>query len=96
MVDGHIVYQGTASDSVRYSSTLGCPIHKFENPADVYMRHLSITYPKTEEDDKNIQKMVNLYETHFTDEIRKGNELLSSLNFEVSNTNLQNMAPFHV
>lgn len=34
----------------------------YANPADVYMKYMAINYPKTEEDESKISKMVSAYE----------------------------------
>lgn len=62
MCDGHIVYQGEASESTDYFKNLGYKVRQFDNPADVFMRCLSINYPKTEEDENKINKLVSIYE----------------------------------
>ena len=62
MCDGYIVYQGEAQESTEYFKALGFKVRKFDNPADVFMRCLSINYPKTEEDETKIQKLVQTYD----------------------------------
>lgn len=46
LCDGHIVYQGIANRSPTYFQKIGLPIGTFANPADVFMRLISINYPK--------------------------------------------------
>lgn len=51
MSDGHIVYQGRADESYNYfqSNLVGkieIKTSKFANPADTFMKILSINYPK--------------------------------------------------
>jgi ATP-binding cassette subfamily G (WHITE) protein 1 len=54
MMDGYIVYQGRAKDSTSYFASIGhsCPVTS--NPADFYMKILSVNYPKNEEEDKKL------------------------------------------
>lgn len=46
MCDGYIVFQGDAGDSMEYFRTLKFNIPRFANPADFFMKVLSINYPK--------------------------------------------------
>lgn len=64
MVDGHIAYQGKASQSVGHFAKIGfnCPVHS--NPADYFMRVLSVNYPKTEEDESVIKVLVTGYDQY--------------------------------
>jgi len=50
MMDGHIVFQGKANISKAYFQKLGYPFPKFGNPADHFMKLLSLTHPVTTED----------------------------------------------
>jgi len=61
MMDGYIVYQGKAKDSTSYFSTIGfnCPTRS--NPADYFMKVLTVNYPKGEEDEKQIQNIYQFY-----------------------------------
>jgi hypothetical protein len=38
MVDGHIIYDGDASKSIKYFSDIGLPVPKHTNPTDYYMK----------------------------------------------------------
>ena len=62
MMDGFIVYQGRARDSTTYFLKMGlsCPIHS--NPADYYMRILSVNYPKHEEDERQVKIFTDHYD----------------------------------
>jgi hypothetical protein len=51
MADGNIVYQGQAADSADYFRSLNFEFRKLANPADVFMRILSVNYPKQAEDE---------------------------------------------
>ena len=46
MCDGNIVYQGDAKDSVKYFKDIKMPVPPRTNPADYFMKILSINYPK--------------------------------------------------
>ena len=54
MADGYIVYQGEAKKSPLYFSSIGFYCPTFANPADYYMKRLSINYPKTQFDEDKI------------------------------------------
>jgi hypothetical protein len=57
MMDGYITYQGPARDSTLHFSKIGFVCPGQTNPADFYMRILSINYPKTKADDEKIEKI---------------------------------------
>ena len=57
MADGNIVYQGDAKASVEYFRQIQRPVPQYANPADFFMKLLSINYPKQTEDE---EKMVYL------------------------------------
>lgn len=38
MVDGHIIYDGEASKSIKYFADIGLPVPKHTNPTDYYMK----------------------------------------------------------
>ena len=61
MCDGHIVYQGSAKTSADYFKKIGYSIGSQENPPDVFMRILSVNYPKEAEDEKLIAKFMEQY-----------------------------------
>ena len=48
MADGFIAYQGPASYSPTYFSKIGFKMTKNANPADIFMKILSVEYPVTE------------------------------------------------
>ena len=62
MMDGYIVYQGKAKDSTSYFATMGFNCPSRSNPADFFMKVLTVNYPKEEDDEKKIQ---NIYQ-HYT------------------------------
>jgi hypothetical protein len=51
MSDGKIVYQGLANQSPVYFESIGFPLGKFANPADSFMKVLSVNYPKLKADE---------------------------------------------
>ena len=61
MSDGHIVFQGDAKDSTSYFSTMGYTCGLFSNPADYFMKVLSVNYPKSHEDEQRIDLFVQNY-----------------------------------
>lgn len=42
LADGHIVYQGLANEIPDYFSTIGFSFGRFTNPADIFMKIISI------------------------------------------------------
>ena len=50
MSSGHIVYQGDAALSAPYMRSIGFKMPEFSNPADTYMRILSVHFPPTEKE----------------------------------------------
>jgi len=54
MADGHIMYQGLAKESTHYFKKIGLECPTFSNPADYFMRVLTINYPKETNDEKKI------------------------------------------
>lgn len=61
MADGHIVYQGLANQSPLYFEKLGFTSGKFANPADIFMKVLALNYPKQQEDEDKVNKLVYHY-----------------------------------
>jgi len=61
MQDGYIVYQGEAAKSTQYFADLGYKMSKFGNPADFFMRILSVNYPKSQEDEEKVNRMLTAY-----------------------------------
>ena len=55
MSHGNIVYQGDAKYSARYFQKQGFKIPEYSNPADTYMRILSVKFPLTDKDEKKIE-----------------------------------------
>ena len=63
MADGNIVYQGIANKAPLYFKTIGFEFGKYANPADIFMKVLSINYPKREEDIKKLELLTVNYNT---------------------------------
>lgn len=54
MADGHIVYQGDAKNSIDYFKKIDRPVPPKTNPADFFMKLLSINYPKQQADEEKL------------------------------------------
>ncbi|CAG9325727.1 unnamed protein product [Blepharisma stoltei] len=81
LAEGHLVYQGPASDSTKYFAKIGYECPKLMNPADYYMRLLHVVdrkYP-TEEEHEKIEKMVTAYNSIEQDEGDYDNTKLEAL-----------------
>lgn len=63
MTDGHIVYQGDAKKSVDHFKLINRPIPRFANPADYFMKVLTVRYPKRPEDEANVADLARHYRT---------------------------------
>ncbi len=61
MMDGYVVYQGKAKESTSYFAQLGHICPTMSNPADFYMKILSVNYPKGEEEEKKIGFLMSSY-----------------------------------
>mmetsp|Transcript_32952 Transcript_32952/g.40761 ORF Transcript_32952/g.40761 Transcript_32952/m.40761 type:complete len:102 (+) Transcript_32952:1028-1333(+) len=61
MCDGNIVYQGDARASASYFNQIGKPVPRFANPADYFMKLLSINYPKGPADEEKIGELRRNY-----------------------------------
>ena len=61
MADGHIVYQGDAKASVEYFKKIDRPVPQFANPADFFMKLLSINYPKGPKDEEKLDYLNRYY-----------------------------------
>lgn len=61
MADGFIVYQGEAKQSVSHFKAINFNPPKFGNPADFFMKVLSIKYPKQRDDEEKLTHLTNNY-----------------------------------
>jgi hypothetical protein len=55
MADGKIVYQGAAKESTKYFSRIGFECPRYANPADFFMKLLTINYPLTKTDEEKLE-----------------------------------------
>ena len=62
MCDGHIVYQGAARQSAAYFTSIGVPCPRYANPADFFMKVLTVDYPKQARDEKKVAFLSYQYE----------------------------------
>ena len=61
MADGHIVYQGIATESASYFNMRATKSRNL-NPCDYFMRELAINYPKTKEDEEKLKNYLSKYQ----------------------------------
>lgn len=61
LMDGYCIYQGGAKESVEYFRKNGFEMKKAYNPADYFMKILTVNYPKKEEDLERIDKFNTMY-----------------------------------
>lgn len=71
MADGYIVYQGIANQTPSYLQGLGFKFGRFANPADIFMRVLTINYPKKDEDISKIDNLVSSYKSKLEPEVER-------------------------
>lgn len=74
MCDGHIVYQGSAMESAEYFKSINIELPRFANPADFYMKILTINYPKDPNDEKKIAYFKSNYEASCLPKVLKESE----------------------
>ena len=60
LADGHVVYQGVASESANYFD-IKSKGTKNLNPCDFFMRELCVNYPKQQVDEDKIQYYLKRY-----------------------------------
>jgi len=61
MADGFTVFQGDAGESMEYFRTLKFNVPRRCNPADFFMKVLSIKYPKQADDEEKLTHLNNAY-----------------------------------
>eukprot|EP00347_Sterkiella_histriomuscorum_P021229 403334750 len=76
MSDGHIMYQGDAAKSTKYFEKVNIPCPKFANPADFFMRVLTVNYPKTPSDEKKVSYLKLQYDQNIRSQSVKEAQLL--------------------
>ena len=76
MSDGFIVYQGDAAESMDYFKELKFEVPRFANPADFFMKVLSIKYPKQTDDEKKLEHLTLSYRFKLETKISTENSLI--------------------
>ena len=76
MADGYIVYQGDAKQSIQHFKMINRPVPRFANPADFFMKILSVKYPKTAEDEANLEDLNRNYRTLLEGSVKAENKLI--------------------
>jgi len=75
LMDGHMIYQGLAKDSVGYFTKLGYIIPTYANPSDYFLKKFFVPFNKSQEDIEQVNYLVNSYQ----------NELLEGIALENKN-----------
>lgn len=76
MADGFTVFQGDAAESMEYFKTLKFDVPKLCNPADFFMKVLSIKYPKGPEDFAKLDNLNNTYRFSIESRVKMENQLI--------------------
>lgn len=76
MADGHIVYQGDAKQSVTYFEEIGKPVPRQTNPADFFMKLLSINYPRQAADKQKMKELKQAYKAKKKKQIKVENRVI--------------------
>ena len=84
MADGHIVYQGMANLTPEYFSKMGFNFNRFANPADIFMRILSINYPMQEEDNLKLDLLIKSYDSELRSNVNHELEKIKIRDFDLS------------
>ncbi len=87
MADGNIVYQGIANRAPRYFESIGFPIGKFTNATDMFMRFISIEYPKKDYDVAKLEHLVTCYQKKCEPNVIRHMNDSSLLEFKPRNDN---------
>jgi ABC-type multidrug transport system ATPase subunit len=69
LMDGLCVYQGEANQITKYLEKIGNKPPRFANPADVFMKLFSVSYPKKEEDLSKITFFDEKYKELLNDQV---------------------------
>eukprot|EP00347_Sterkiella_histriomuscorum_P004140 403361602 len=106
MCDGNIVYQGLAKQSTQYFGKHGINCPRFANPADFFIRVLTINYPKEQNDQKKIQYLTKAYKQELlpliyeqfsqkhSDQLPHESEILDNDSDKLMNQNSQHLNSF--
>ena len=76
MADGFTVFQGDAGESMEYFRTLKFNVPRRCNPADFFMKVLSIKYPKQADDEEKLTHLNNAYRFQIDKRIQVDNQLI--------------------
>ena len=76
MADGFTVFQGDAAESMEYFKTLKFTVPTLCNPADFFMKVLSIKYPKGPEDIQKFDHLNNTYRFSIDSRVNIENKLI--------------------
>ncbi|CDW76556.1 abc transporter family protein [Stylonychia lemnae] len=95
MCDGFIVFQGEAIKCERYFNKIGIPCPKYANPADYYMRVLTVNYPKEKNDIKKVIYLTSSYEQILSPVVQKEEKFLDLAPVDPSKFR-KDYAPFRV
>lgn len=76
MADGFTVFQGDAAESMEYFKTLKFTVPTLCNPADFFMKVLSIKYPKGPEDIQKLDHLNNTYRFSIDSRVNIENKLI--------------------
>jgi ATP-binding cassette, subfamily G (WHITE), eye pigment precursor transporter len=76
MADGYTVFQGDAGESMDYFRSLAFDVPRLCNPADYFMKVLSINYPKKEEDEAKLTLLNNAYRSSVENQVRTANNMI--------------------
>jgi ABC-type multidrug transport system ATPase subunit len=77
LADGYVAYQGDAKASIQHFKMINLPVPRFANPADYFMKVLSVKYPKTKEDDDKLEHLNRNYRTLLEGPIRAEMKLIN-------------------
>jgi ABC-type multidrug transport system ATPase subunit len=76
MADGYIVYQGDAKASIQHFKMINRRVPRFANPADFFMKILSVKYPKSKEDEENLEYLNRNYHALLEGSVKAENKLI--------------------
>jgi ABC-type multidrug transport system ATPase subunit len=76
MADGFTVFQGDAGESMEYFRTLKFNVPRRCNPADFFMKILSVKYPKSKEDEENLEYLNRNYHALLEGSVKAENKLI--------------------
>ncbi|CDW80485.1 abc transporter family protein [Stylonychia lemnae] len=95
MCDGNIVFQGEAMKCSRYFDKIGIPCPKYANPADYYMRVLTVNYPKEQNDIKKVNYLTSSYDQKLNPIVKKEQKMLQLAAVDPSKFR-KDYAPFRI